>query len=156
MTAEALAIVFSPNLLRAPQNNFAMILNNMGLSHKLVKAFITHVSPFSLGSPFLSTNFSSLLRSSTSSSMNPIPKSKFIQMTSTNLLSWKKMKMRKMRTTTPTTIKKGYKTTRLRWIHCLQLSTRATISTSNRHSHRKDSFRYLLFASIHLPHTPWS
>lgn len=42
MTAEALAIVFSPNLLRAPQNNFAMILNNMGLSHKLVKAFITH------------------------------------------------------------------------------------------------------------------
>ena len=45
MTAEALAIVFSPNLLRAPQNNFAMILNNMGLSHKLVKAFITHVSP---------------------------------------------------------------------------------------------------------------
>jgi len=43
MTADALAIVFSPNLLRAPQNNFAMILNNMGLSHKLVKAFITHV-----------------------------------------------------------------------------------------------------------------
>ncbi|EAU92027.2 rho GTPase activating protein 22 [Coprinopsis cinerea okayama7 len=42
MTADALAIVFSPNLLRAPQNNFAMILNNMGLSHRLVKAFITH------------------------------------------------------------------------------------------------------------------
>lgn len=44
MTAEALAIVFSPNLLRAPQNDFVMILNNMGLSHKLVKALITHVS----------------------------------------------------------------------------------------------------------------
>lgn len=43
MTAEALAIVFSPNLLRAPQNDFVMILNNMGLSHKLVKALITHV-----------------------------------------------------------------------------------------------------------------
>ncbi|KAH9485798.1 Rho GTPase-activating protein 21 [Psilocybe cubensis] len=42
MTAEALAIVFSPNLLRAPQNDFVMILNNMGLSHKLVKALITH------------------------------------------------------------------------------------------------------------------
>ncbi|TFK24708.1 rho GTPase activating protein 22 [Coprinopsis marcescibilis] len=42
MTADALAIVFSPNLLRAPQNNFAMILSNMGLSHKLVKAFVTH------------------------------------------------------------------------------------------------------------------
>lgn len=46
MTAEALAIVFSPNLLRAPQNDFVMILNNMGLSHKLVKALITHVSIF--------------------------------------------------------------------------------------------------------------
>ncbi|KAF8805136.1 hypothetical protein BYT27DRAFT_7105396 [Phlegmacium glaucopus] len=42
MTAEALAIVFSPNLLRAPQNDFVMILNNMGHSHKLVKALITH------------------------------------------------------------------------------------------------------------------
>ena len=46
MTAEALAIVFSPNLLRAPQNDFVMIMNNMGLSHKLVKALITHVSIF--------------------------------------------------------------------------------------------------------------
>ena len=46
MTVDALAIVFSPNLLRAPQNNFAMILSNMGLSHKLVKAFVTHVRQF--------------------------------------------------------------------------------------------------------------
>jgi hypothetical protein len=47
MTAEALAIVFSPNLLRAPQNDFVMILANMGHTHKLVKALITHVSfPF--------------------------------------------------------------------------------------------------------------
>ena len=42
MTPETLAIVFSPILLRAPQNDlkFVMILNNMGLglSHKLVKA----------------------------------------------------------------------------------------------------------------------
>jgi hypothetical protein len=42
MTAEALAIVFSPNLLRAPQNDFVMILANMGHTHKLVKALITH------------------------------------------------------------------------------------------------------------------
>jgi len=48
MTAEALAIVFSPNLLRAPQNDFVMILNNMGHSHKLVKALITHVCLFTL------------------------------------------------------------------------------------------------------------
>lgn len=43
MTAEALAIVFSPNLLRTPQNDFALILANMGYTHKLVKALITHV-----------------------------------------------------------------------------------------------------------------
>jgi GTPase-activating protein BEM2 len=43
MTAEALAIVFSPNLLRAPHNDFAMILANMGSTHQLVKALITHV-----------------------------------------------------------------------------------------------------------------
>ncbi|KAH7929515.1 hypothetical protein BV22DRAFT_1080692 [Leucogyrophana mollusca] len=42
MTAEALAIVFSPNLLRAPQNDFSLILANMGHTHKLVKALITH------------------------------------------------------------------------------------------------------------------
>jgi len=42
MTADALAIVFSPNLLRAPQNDFAMILSNMGHAHKLVKCLITH------------------------------------------------------------------------------------------------------------------
>ncbi|KDQ28454.1 hypothetical protein PLEOSDRAFT_1077284 [Pleurotus ostreatus PC15] len=42
MTAEGLAIVFSPNLLRAPHNDFVMILANMGHTHKLVKALITH------------------------------------------------------------------------------------------------------------------
>ncbi|KAF9065118.1 hypothetical protein BDP27DRAFT_1332534 [Rhodocollybia butyracea] len=42
MTAEALAIVFSPNLMRAPQNNFLMVLANMPYTHKLVKTLITH------------------------------------------------------------------------------------------------------------------
>ncbi|KAL0955530.1 hypothetical protein HGRIS_001768 [Hohenbuehelia grisea] len=42
MTAEALAIVFSPNLLRNPLNDFGMILANMPHTHKLVKALITH------------------------------------------------------------------------------------------------------------------
>lgn len=42
MTADALAIVFSPNLLRAPRNDFQMILANMGHTHKLVHALITH------------------------------------------------------------------------------------------------------------------
>jgi hypothetical protein len=46
MTAEALAIVFSPNLMRAPRNDFVMILANMGYTHKLVKALITHVRSF--------------------------------------------------------------------------------------------------------------
>ncbi|KAF7346781.1 Rho GTPase activating protein 22 [Mycena sanguinolenta] len=42
MTNESLAIVFGPNLLRAPQDNFAMILANMAHTHKLVKTLITH------------------------------------------------------------------------------------------------------------------
>ncbi|KAJ6454183.1 rho GTPase activating protein 22 [Mycena sanguinolenta] len=42
MTDESLAIVFGPNLLRAPQDNFAMILANMAHTHKLVKTLITH------------------------------------------------------------------------------------------------------------------
>ncbi|KIK60980.1 hypothetical protein GYMLUDRAFT_43514 [Collybiopsis luxurians FD-317 M1] len=42
MTAEALSIVFSPNLLRAPQNDFLMVLSNMPFAHKLVKTLITH------------------------------------------------------------------------------------------------------------------
>jgi hypothetical protein len=50
MTAEALAIVFSPNLLRAPQNDFSLIIANMGSTHKLVKALITHVPFFLSGS----------------------------------------------------------------------------------------------------------
>jgi GTPase-activating protein BEM2 len=43
MTAEALAIVFGPNLLRAPENDFALILANMGYVHQFVKALIIHV-----------------------------------------------------------------------------------------------------------------
>ncbi|KAF8920301.1 hypothetical protein CPB85DRAFT_1211957 [Mucidula mucida] len=39
MTAEALAIVFSPNLLRTA--DFGLLLSNMGHSNKLVKALIT-------------------------------------------------------------------------------------------------------------------
>ncbi|KAJ7058275.1 rho GTPase activating protein 22 [Mycena amicta] len=42
MTAESLSIVFSPGLLRPPQENFAMVLANMGHAHKLMKALITH------------------------------------------------------------------------------------------------------------------
>ncbi|KAG7091393.1 hypothetical protein E1B28_010431 [Marasmius oreades] len=42
MTAEALSIVFSPNLLRAPLNDFVMALTNMAHTHKFVKTLITH------------------------------------------------------------------------------------------------------------------
>ncbi|KAJ7152811.1 rho GTPase activating protein 22 [Mycena filopes] len=42
MTVEGLAIVFSPNLLRPPKENFTLILANMAHTHKLVKALITH------------------------------------------------------------------------------------------------------------------
>ena len=57
MTAEALAIVFSPNLLRAPHNDFVLILANMGHTHKLVKALITHVRSF-LSAAAISTSVS--------------------------------------------------------------------------------------------------
>jgi len=42
MTTDALAIVFSPNLLRAPHNDFLMIMSNMQHTNKLVKALVTH------------------------------------------------------------------------------------------------------------------
>ncbi|TFY52307.1 hypothetical protein EVG20_g10606 [Dentipellis fragilis] len=42
MGSDALAIVFSPNLLRAPHNDFVMIMANMSYTNKLVKALITH------------------------------------------------------------------------------------------------------------------
>lgn len=61
MAAEALAIVFSPNLLRAPQNDFLMIMNNMGHSQKLVKALITHVCiMYFLLSPLTDPPYSSM------------------------------------------------------------------------------------------------
>ncbi len=46
MTTDALAIVFSPNLLRAPHNDFLMIMSNMQHTNKLVKALVTHVCVF--------------------------------------------------------------------------------------------------------------
>ncbi|VDC02682.1 unnamed protein product [Peniophora sp. CBMAI 1063] len=42
MTPDALAIVFSPNLLRAPDNDFLMIMANMPHTNKLVKTLITN------------------------------------------------------------------------------------------------------------------
>ena len=43
MGSDALAIVFSPNLLRAPHNDFVMIMANMQHTNRLVKALVTHV-----------------------------------------------------------------------------------------------------------------
>ncbi|TFY81474.1 hypothetical protein EWM64_g2531, partial [Hericium alpestre] len=42
MGSDALAIVFSPNLMRAPHNDFVMIMANMPYTNKLVKALMTH------------------------------------------------------------------------------------------------------------------
>ncbi|ETW74695.1 GTPase activating-like protein [Heterobasidion irregulare TC 32-1] len=42
MGSDALAIVFSPNLLRAPHNDFVMIMANMQHTNRLVKALVTH------------------------------------------------------------------------------------------------------------------
>ena len=65
MTTDALAIVFSPNLLRAPHNDFLMIMSNMQHTNKLVKALVTHVRVFELAA---STNRSFIAYSSTLSS----------------------------------------------------------------------------------------
>ena len=43
MTPENLAVVICPNLLRAPNNNFGLIMKNMGPLTVLFKALITHV-----------------------------------------------------------------------------------------------------------------
>jgi hypothetical protein len=94
MTAEALAIVFSPNLLRAPQNDFVMILANMGHTHKLVKALITHV----IIGPRIRAQTADFSHSSMSSSMMPIRKLRFIQRTSTTHQSLKKMRTKKTKT----------------------------------------------------------
>lgn len=44
MTPDNLAVVICPNLLRAPNNNFGLIMKNMGPITILFKALITHVS----------------------------------------------------------------------------------------------------------------
>lgn len=65
MTTDALAIVFSPNLLRAPHNDFLMIMSNMQHTNKLVKALVTHVRVLEFAA---STNRSFIDYSSTLSS----------------------------------------------------------------------------------------
>lgn len=65
MTTDALAIVFSPNLLRAPHNDFLMIMSNMQHTNKLVKALVTHVCVLEFAT---STNYSFIDYSSTLSS----------------------------------------------------------------------------------------
>ena len=47
MTPDNLATVLSPNLFRAPNNNFGLIMKNMGPITVLFKALITHVCLFS-------------------------------------------------------------------------------------------------------------
>ena len=46
MTPDNLATVICPNLLRAPRNDFGLIMKNMGSIIVLFKALITHVCIF--------------------------------------------------------------------------------------------------------------
>lgn len=41
MSPGALSVVFSPNLLRAPGNDFSVVMANLGHAHKVVTALIT-------------------------------------------------------------------------------------------------------------------
>lgn len=44
MTAESLATVFSPNLLRTADDDVGFFFANMGNAHRATKMLITHVS----------------------------------------------------------------------------------------------------------------
>ena len=46
MSVDNLATVIGPNLLRAPHDDFALIMSNMGTTHMLFKALVMHVSDF--------------------------------------------------------------------------------------------------------------
>lgn len=96
MTTDALAIVFSPNLLRAPHNDFLMIMSNMQHTNKLVKALVTHVRVLEFAA---STNRSFIDYSSTLSSTRR--KRKQIKSTTTTNLTNpfpRRMKRPKQRT----------------------------------------------------------
>lgn len=48
MTAAALAIVFAPNIIRAPGNDFGLTMGNMNFTTGFVKTLISQVSFFTL------------------------------------------------------------------------------------------------------------
>ena len=99
MTTDALAIVFSPNLLRAPHNDFLMIMSNMQHTNKLVKALVTHVRVLEF---VPSTNRSFIDYSSTLSSTRR--KQKRIKSTmTTNLMNPFPRRMKKLKQRTRAT-----------------------------------------------------
>lgn len=46
MTARSLAIVFMPNLLRDPKNEFATLMQNMGSGQRVTETLIDHVRAY--------------------------------------------------------------------------------------------------------------
>lgn len=45
MTAQALAVLFNPTLLRSPLNDFGVLMHNMNHTSQLLQTLIIHVSP---------------------------------------------------------------------------------------------------------------
>jgi len=43
MTSHSLSIVIGPNILRAPRDDFAVTMSNMGQAHSVTRALISHV-----------------------------------------------------------------------------------------------------------------
>ena len=43
MTSHSLSIVIGPNILRAPRDDFAVTMSNMGQAHSVTRAMISHV-----------------------------------------------------------------------------------------------------------------
>jgi len=42
MTSHSLSIVIGPNILRAPRDDFAVTMSNMGQAHSVTRAMISH------------------------------------------------------------------------------------------------------------------
>jgi hypothetical protein len=76
MTPDALAIVFSPNLLRAPDNDFLVIMANMPHTNKLVKTLISNVRFSSLCSRIGPDSFTSAKLSLTPTTMQKLSKTR--------------------------------------------------------------------------------
>ena len=56
MTSHSLSIVIGPNILRAPRDDFAVTMSNMGQAHSVTRALISHVRTVHIDAPIILTS----------------------------------------------------------------------------------------------------